>query len=283
MGKKFDTKTEGLDAYVYMAKVFADSPWLHYGIWEPGERVVVPNVRRAQERYVDRLVALFPPAPLKVLDVGGGTGEMAALLKSKGYEVDMLTPSSVQVAEARKKLEEERVHHCRFEEFSGKEKFDVVLFSESFQYVPLSDSLPRLGGLLNEGGRVVIADCFRNDTFKKGELVPGGGHVFSDFFRAVEENNLVIVEDEDVTESVAPTMEIDQQFYRGFLAPVVKQISEGLAQSRPIVHWFLARAFNVFTSRDARDRLQERFKADYRSPENFKRVNTYRFLTLRVR
>ncbi|HHG90441.1 MAG TPA: class I SAM-dependent methyltransferase [Devosia sp.] len=283
MAKKFDTKTEGLDAYVYMAKVFADSPWLHYGLWEPGERVVVPNVRQAQERYVEKLIGLFPPAPLAVLDVGGGTGEMAALLQSRGYEVDMLTPSSVQVEEARKKLAAERVHHCRFEEFSGEKKFDVVLFSESFQYVPLGDSLPRLEALLNEGGIVVIADCFRNDNFRKGELVPGGGHIFSEFVRGVEVNGLEIVGDVDVTEGVAPTMQIDQQFYRGFLAPVVKQISEGLARSRPIVHWFLARGFNIFTSKDTRNRLQERFKADYRSPENFKRVNTYRFLTLRAR
>ena len=283
MGKKFDTKTEGLDAYVYMAKVFADSPWLHYGMWEPGERVVVPNVRKAQERYVEKLLTLFPAPPRKVLDVGGGTGEMAALLESRGYEVDMITPSAVQAEEARKKLTPEKVHHMKFEEFASDRRFDVVLFSESFQYVPLTDSLPRLASLLGENGVVVIADCFRNQNFVKGELVPGGGHSFAEFERLADTYGLEIVGDENVTDLVAPSMEIDQQFYRGFLAPVVAQISGGLAQSRPIMHWFLARAYNIFTSRDSRERLQARFKADYRSPENFKRVNTYRFLKLALR
>lgn len=283
MAKRFDTRTEGLDAYVYMAKTFADTPWLHYGMWLPDERVTVPNLRGAQERYVEKLLTLLPASPAEIFDIGGGTGEMAAVMRDKGYGVEMLTPSSVQIEAARERLGPEVVlHHAPFEEYEGQKKFDALLFSESFQYVPLEHSLGRAKDLLNENGIVVIADCFRKDNFEGG-LVPGGGHKFSEFAAVAENYGLEIVTDMDVTEDVAPSMMIDQNFYRGFVSPMVDQLSAGLKQSKPFLHWLAALGFKLFTSKDVRYRLKERLKADYRSPENFKSVNTYRFLVLRPR
>lgn len=283
MSKKIDTKNGGLDIYVHMAKTFADTPWLHYGMWEPDERVVMPNVRRAQERYVDKLMSIMPAAPASVLDIGGGTGAMAAYMISKGYNVEMLTPSAIQVEEARKNMDTQTaVHHTSFENFETDKRFDICLFSESFQYIPLKDSLPRIRDLLNEGGSLVIADCFRKDSYN-GELAPGSGHKISDFEAMADELGLEIVHNIDVTESVAPSMIIDQNLYRGFLAPLVDQIGTGLKNTRPILHWFLGVGYKMFTSKDARYRMQERLKADYRSPENFKSVNTYRFLVVTPR
>ena len=91
-----------------------------------------------------------------------------------------------------------------------------------------------------------------------------------------------MVTDEDVTERVAPSMIIDQDFYRGFLAPLIDQASTALKRSHPFVHWLVAGGFMLFTSKDHRYRMQERLKADYRSPENFRKANTYRFVKLKV-
>jgi SAM-dependent methyltransferase len=280
--KEYDSRHTGLDAYVLMAKTFADSPWLHYGMWEPGERVVMPNVRKAQERYVDKFLTLMPPAPAKVLDIGGGTGELAKLLVSKGYEVEVITPSPVQAEEARQKIGAENVHQTFFETFETDKTFDICLFSESFQYIPLEDSLPRMRDLLVPGGVVVITDNFRKDDFD-GRLAPGAGHKISEFYAALEDNGLEIVTDEDVTEAVAPSMIIDQDFYRGFLSPLIDQINGNLGHSHPVFHWLLKTGYRLFTSKESRYRMQERLKADYRSPENFKAVNTYRFLAVRPR
>lgn len=281
MARKIDTQNESLDAYVYMAKTFADTPWLHYGMWEPGERVSVPNMRMAQERYVDLLLSFFPAAPKTVLDVGGGTGEMAKLLTSKGYEVDMITPSRVQAEDGETKLPAGRVHHCTFENFETDRKFDVVLFSESFQYIPLDQSLPKAKALLAPGGVIIVADCFRGQSYN-GELAPGSGHKITAFFDMLPKLGLAVARDEDVTAKVAPTMEIDQQFYRGFVSPLVTQISGTLRRTRPILHWLAGTGYKLFTSKDARDRMQMRLKADYRSPDNFRKANTYRFLALRA-
>ncbi len=280
--RRYDSRHAGLDAYVLVAKTLADSPWLHMGMWEPDERVVIPNVRHAQERYVERLLRLFPPPPALVLDIGGGTGEMARLLSSKGYGTELITPSPLQAEEARRKLEPDDVHECFFEDFASERKYDVCLFSESFQYIPLEESLPRLRDLLEPGGVVIIADNFRRDDFD-GHLAPCAGHRISQFLAGADRAGLDIVADEDVTDSVAPSMIIDQDFYRSFAAPLIDQISAMLKRSHPLVHGLVAGGYTLFTSKDYRYRMRERLKADYRSPDNFRAANTYRFLVLKPR
>ncbi|SDH06697.1 class I SAM-dependent methyltransferase [Pelagibacterium luteolum] len=278
---KIDTKTEGLDLYVYVAKTFADSPWLHYGLWEPGERPNIPQLRMAQERYVDKLLSLIPPAPGRLLDIGGGTGEMAKVLLDKGYSVEMITPSHLQAEVAAEKLgPNAKVHETKFETFSGTGPFDICMFSESFQYVKLDVSLEKLKALLVPGGHVVIADCFRSEGYEGGRQ-PGGGHRYTEFLTAIERHGFELVESHDVTKAAAQTMAVDQQVYRGFVAPTVEQVTALLSAKRPILFRIGSWLYKIFVPKKERQNIVERLKADYRSPEAFERVNTYRFLLLK--
>lgn len=278
---KIDTKTEGLDLYVYVAKTFADSPWLHYGLWEPGERPNIPQLRMAQERYVEKLLALIPPPPARLLDIGGGTGEMAKVLLDKGYAVEMITPSHLQAEVAAEKLGADAVHETKFEDFSGTGPYDICLFSESFQYVKLDISLAKLKSLLVPGGHVVIADCFRSEGYKGGGRQPGGGHRYNVFLSAIERHGFEIVENHDVTRAAAQTMAVDQQVYRGFVAPTVEQVRALMSAKRPFLFGVASWLYKIFVPKKERENIVERLKADYRSPEAFEKVNTYRFLLLR--
>lgn len=281
MAKKIDTKTEGLDLYVHVAKTFADSPWLHYGLWEPGERPNIPQLRMAQERYVDKLLSIIPPAPGRLIDIGGGTGEMAKVLLGKGYSVDMITPSALQAEVAAEKLGPNAgVFETKFEDFDGEGPYDVCLFSESFQYVKLETSLAKLDKILAPGGRIVIADCFRDEAYK-GDRQPGGGHRFSVFLEAIARHGFEIDQDHDVTVAAAQSMAIDQDVYRGFVAPLVEQIRSLLSSRRPVIYWFAKGLYKIFVPRKERENIVARLKADYRSPAAFTKVNTYRFLSLK--
>lgn len=276
-------KHADLDLFARMLKVFADTPWLHYGLWLDGETPSFPMVRQAQERYVDKLLALLPPAPANILDIGGGTGAMAGRLASLGYTVEMLTPSEVQVGIARETLGgAATVHLSRLEDFAPDKRFDVCLFSESYQYIPLSASFAKLGELLAPGGRVVIADCFRSDGFKGGRAI-GGGHRYSAFLEAVEGSGFAVTSNEDVTALAAPSIEIDRMLYRDVLSPVVSQLGGLLEDKRPVIHWLASRAYGLFVSARERQRISERLRAEYRTPELFAANNTYRFLTLERR
>jgi 2-polyprenyl-3-methyl-5-hydroxy-6-metoxy-1,4-benzoquinol methylase len=266
-----------------MLKVFADTPWLHYGLWLEGETPSFPRVRQAQERYVDKLLALLPPAPASILDIGGGTGAMAGRLASLGYAVDMLTPSEVQVGIARQALNGgATVHLSRLEDFAPGKRFDICLFSESYQYIPLRASFAKLGELLAPGGRVVIADCFRSDGFKGGRAI-GGGHRYSEFLKAVEASNFVIASNEDVTALAAPSIEIDRMLYRDVLSPAVTQLGGLIEEKRPATHWLATRAYGLLVSATQRQSIADRLKAERRTPELFLANNTYRFMTLQRR
>lgn len=272
-----------LDVFARLLKVFADTPWLHYGLWLEGEEPSFPKVRAAQERYVDRLLALLPPAPAMVLDIGGGTGALAGRLAALGYTVEMLTPSAVQVEIAREALGSSvTVHETRLEDFAPGRRFDVCLYSESFQYVPLAASFEKLDELLAPSGRVVIADCFRSEGFKGGAAV-GGGHRYTDFLAAAEGAGYRVASDEDVTAMAAPSIALDRKVYREALSPVVSQLGGLLAERRPVLNWLARRAYKVLVKSKERERIARRLRADERTPEMFVANNTYRFVTLEKR
>lgn len=280
---KKPNKHADLDLFARMLKVFADTPWLHYGLWLEGETPSFPKVRQAQERYVDKLLALLPPAPASILDIGGGTGAMAGRLALLGYTVEMLTPSEVQVGIAREALGDSvKVHRSRLEDFSPGKRFEVCLFSESYQYIPLAASFAKLDELLVPGGRVVIADCFRSDAFKGGRAI-GGGHRYARFLEAAAQARFSISSNEDVTALAAPSIEIDRMLYRDVLAPVVTQLGGLLEDRRPATHWLATRAYRMLVSGKERQRITDRLKAEYRTPERFIENNTYRFMTLERR
>jgi SAM-dependent methyltransferase len=270
-----------LDAFAHLLKLFGETPWLHYGLWGEDETPSFPTLRAAQERYVDKLVSLLPPAPARVLDIGGGTGALAGRLADLGYEVEMLTPSAEQVAMAREAVgDRARVHQSRFEDFFTDRHFDVCLFSESFQYIDLNVVFARVDGLLAPGGRVVIADCFRTDAFKPGGRTVGGGHRYRRALAAIEAAGYRVDSNEDVTAAAAKSITLDQRFYREAAAPLVSLLNRTLAARRPMLGWLARKAYQLLVPRKERDRIAARLEASHRTPEQFIRDNTYRFMML---
>ena len=280
MAQKKPRRHEDLDLFARIFKVFADTPWLHYGLWLPGETPSMPKLRQAQERYVDKLVALLPPAPASVLDIGGGTGAMAGRLHSLGYEVEMLTPSEVQVGIAREELGDRvTVHLSRLEDFATERKFDVCLFSESFQYVPMSVSLPKAKAMLKPGGVVVIADCFRSENYRGGRQI-GGGHRFAYLASQAAESGFRITADEDVTAMAAGTILLDQRVYQEVISPIVSDAGRSIRARSGFLHWVIGAVYRLFVRRVERERIADRLRAEHRTPERFMEMNTYRFLRL---
>lgn len=269
-----------LDLFAHLLKVFADSPWLHYGLWLEGERPTFPTLRRAQERYVDKLLALLPPAPASIFDIGGGTGALSARLADLGYDVEMLTPSAEQVTIARAALGDRiRLHQARFQDHEPVRRYDVCLFSESFQYIPLEIVFARVDALMAPGGSVVIADCFRSPAYTGGRMV-GGGHRYLQFVEAAQRSGYRIVSDEDVTVLAAPSIEIDRMFYRDALSPVLTVLGNQLERRRPTLNRLVRGAYRLFVKERDRRHLATRLSAQNRTPELFAANNTYRFLRL---
>ncbi|MXY34456.1 MAG: methyltransferase domain-containing protein [Boseongicola sp. SB0664_bin_43] len=272
---KVDTKAVGLDAGVSFIRWLTGAENLHYGLWTDLEPVAV-NVGKAQEAYTERLLGFLPEGPLSILDIGGGAGETARKLVDLGHGVDIVVPSRPLAERCRANAPDARVHETTFEAFDSDTSFDLCLFSESFQYIPLRVALDKALHLAAPGGHVLIADCFRSEQFTPGgeTRAVGGGHPVAEFRAALETCAGEVLRQEDITEAVAPSIDIEQGLLR-VLGDAVARVDAELLTKRPVMRWLLARAAKLAFGRRRLHRLDRRLRGDERSSTAFVRNNRY--------
>ena len=284
MGQKIDTRAVGLDTGLALIRWLTGAESLHYGLWT-GLEVTAGNLRRAQDAYTDKLFALLPPGPLRILDIGGGAGETAKRLIALGHRVEIVVPSAYLAARCRVNAPEAVVHACLFQDFTGGGGFDLCLFSESYQYIPLDDGVPRALTLLAPGGQVLIADCFRSDAYQ-GRAVhgpqPGGGHKLRAFRDKVQGWPVEVSHEEEITGAVAPSVDLEQGLFN-VVGLGVQRIQTELAAKKPVARWALARLLGLFLSRRRRTHLMQRLTGADRNAAVFRTYNHYMIFRLATR
>lgn len=132
--------------------------YLHYGLFEAGER----DVARAQRRACDWLLERLPAPPLRVLDVGVGLGTTAARLAALGHRVTGITPDPAQAGLAAARAPSAHVVVAAFEHFDPAAVYDLLLFQESSQYIDTDLLFETAARLCAPESCVVIFDEFSN-------------------------------------------------------------------------------------------------------------------------
>ncbi|MEM6308520.1 MAG: methyltransferase domain-containing protein [Pseudomonadota bacterium] len=279
--EKIDTRAIGLDVGLEFVRWLTGSENLHYGYWD-GLDVTAGNLRAAQEAYTAKLFGLLPKGKLRILDIGGGAGATARKLLDLGHEVVIVVPSSLLAERCRKIAPEADVHECTFEEYFGAGGFDLCLFSESYQYIPLDAGVPRCLDLLTPNGEIIISDCFRSDVFKreKGAAVVGGGHPHHVFRQALAAWPVEIISEEDITQATAPSVDIEQGLFN-VLGSALTRIDEELEVKRPKSRWALDKLVKLFLNDRARSRLDQRLNQSTRNRTVFAENNVYLMMKLR--
>jgi MPBQ/MSBQ methyltransferase len=284
MSKKIDTRAVGLDVGLAFIRWLTGAENLHYGLWT-GLEVTAGNLRTAQDAYTAKLFGYLPKGPLRILDIGGGAGETAKKLLALGHSVEIVVPSPFLAARCRETAKGAVVHETTFEAFPGQGPFDLCLFSESFQYIPMTESLPKCAELLAPGGMVLIADCFRTEAYQgrrsEGPQA-GGGHRLTNFRETVAASAFHTAAEEDITAAVAPSIDLEQALFH-VLGHGVTRVSDEIHSKRPAAHWALARLVGVFLSRKRRDNLMQRLTGTSRTSEAFRRYNHYMICLLQRR
>jgi SAM-dependent methyltransferase len=283
MGGKIDTRAAGLDIGLAFIRFLTGKENLHYGLWRANQPVCAAEIGAAQEAYTEKLFGLLPPAPLRILDIGGGAGETARKLLALGNTVEIVIPSAVLAERCRANAPQATVQEMRLEEFETESRFDICLFSESFQYIPPEIALDRAAALLAPGGRIVIADCFRTQEYfearKQGPVV-GGGYALERFERALAERpGLHMAHREDITEAVAPSVEVEQAFYNtlGFaLRRADTELARGRPRQRAALAWIIGRLLGA----RRRARLSQRLFEQTRTAAAFCHHNRYLMMVL---
>lgn len=282
MSSKLDTRAIGLDVGLSFIRWLTGAENLHYGLWT-GLEVTAANLRAAQEAYTVKLLALLPKdRALRILDVGGGAGETAKKLVALGHRVEIVVPSEFLADRCRLNAPEARVHECTFEALAADARFDVCLFSESFQYIPLDMALTKALALLAPGGEIVIADCFRTEAYLGRHAdgpKPGGGHPLERFREALDRLPVAVVSEEDITRAVAPSIDLEQGFFN-VVGHALTRSDEALAQKKPAARWLLRRVVGLAIHARRRAQLMARLTGRERTSEAFATYNRYLMLRL---
>lgn len=135
--------------------------YLHYALINEQESVKTTSIFKAQQRATDLLLSHLPPPPCHILEVGIGLGTTALQLANLGYTITGISPDSNQITIARQLVGDNVTLDCiTLENFSPtkNEKYDIVLFQESSQYINSHTLFAKTHSLLTEKGIVLITD-----------------------------------------------------------------------------------------------------------------------------
>ena len=277
----------GLDIALKVVSFITGKEHLHYGYWNE-INVNLENLGKAQEAYTEHLFKYLPKGKnkkkLKILDIGGGSGQIAKYLVDLGHQVTIVIPSSILAEHAKKNtMDRAKIHLTTFEDYMPDKNitFDLCLYAESFQYIPIKIALQKAAQLLNENGEILIADCFRSKQEHTGIFrKPGGGPSLASMESEIKRQKFEIITKEEITKAVAPSIELEQQFYNtiGFC---ITRIIRSLKTTRPITLRVLGVLYAILLNKRRRLRLEDRLFEKTRSKDLFLRYNHYMIFKLK--
>jgi SAM-dependent methyltransferase len=281
MSERLDMRALGLDIGLSLTKWLTGAENLHYGLWT-GLDVAAANLRAAQDAYTEFLFSHLPDgAGLRILDIGGGAGETARKLCALGHHIDIVIPSAFLASRCRENAPDANVHEMRFEEFETTDKYDLCLFSESFQYIPMELALSKAQSHLKTGGEILICDCFRTDegAVHTDASKVGGGHTLSKMETLLEQRDISVIACHDLTEAVAPSVELEQGLFHVF-GHAITQIDTALSQTKPMIRGTLSGFLKAIMKKKRRDRLAQRLFQNTRTAATFCQYNRYKLFRL---
>ncbi|GAH78496.1 unnamed protein product, partial [marine sediment metagenome] len=230
----------------------------------------ITNLRIAQEKYATFVISHIPDGVKTILDVGCGTGEIAKTLIDMGYQVDCVSPSPFLSKQVHELLgDASHIFECYYEQLQTENRYDVILFSESFQYVDLQKALDTTIGFLTKGGHLLVSDFFQKDV--EGKSVMGGGHKLTKFYDLIAQYPFELVKDLDITEETAPTTEIYDDALQKAVHPVLDLVFEFLNDRYPVASKFLRWKY-----KKQMNKINEKYFSAGRISEDFRGFKSYR-------
>jgi SAM-dependent methyltransferase len=265
----------GLEIGSILGRYFFGLEHLHYGLWPDGRKASLSGLAEAQERYTQLLISQIPDGLKTILDVGCGGGGTARALIDLGYRVDCLSPSPYLVRQTREKIGESgRVFECKYEEFEAPDRYDLIIFSESFQYVNMEKSLSRSIECLHDNGHILICDIFKK---KPGsDIGLGGGHPLDRFHEWVGRYPLELVRELDITDQTAPNIDLLNEVMQEVVLPIITAGGRLFDDRHPLLLKMLKLGY-----RKKLDRNYNKYFRSDRTGESFRKNKAYKVFLYR--
>ena len=267
--KKSISREVGLEVGSICGKYFLKLEHLHYGYWTDDIKVDIANLHLAQDEYVKFIISHIPDGVKTILDVGCGTGQVARKLLDMGYKVECVSPSPFLKERAGELLgNSSRIFECFYEDLQTANRYDMVLFCESFQYIDMQQALSNTDKFLNRGGYLLICDIFRGDI--KGKDVMSGGHRLTKFYDLIKKFPFRLIENIDITEATAPNLDLFNDVLENVVRPVVNAGLRFFESRHRIALKFLKWKYRRKT-----DKLYKKYFEGENTGKNFKKYKSY--------
>lgn len=237
--RQLHTHRAALDPMHLMYDNVLQSGYLHFGYWPVDQHVrpgIVQDFCTAQERFAEELMSCLPDGRHRILDVGAGMGRLSNELTIRGHSVTAITPSSVQATYIASQYPKVTVKQGYFQDIGltlDPNSFDLIVFSESFRYMPLDRVVPLFERLLTPQGRVFIGDWF---TRRLEANRPGHDHSEAAFRETIRQHHWGIVAERDVTQNVLPTLILGREVLCRLYLPLAGLLLSKFAQKWPRVY-----------------------------------------------
>jgi len=274
--KKVTPNEIGLEIGLVLSRFFFNTEHLHFGFWPDALSVKIGNLEKAQDLHSNQILSSIPGDVKTILDVGSGSGGLAEKLVGNGYKVECVSPSDYLSDAIEEKLKSSVVvHRSTFEKFESQKEYDLILFSESFQYVNINKTLEKLPGIIKHKGHLLICDFFRQPGMGTKPL--GGGHDWQVFQNNLEDHDFTIVEDIDITKETARTYDLINQILNEVAGPVrdlsAKYLDSHYPKGMRLLKWYFDKKIR---------RMNRIYFSGNMTGEMFNKLKTYRILLYQV-
>jgi len=193
--------------------------YLHYGLFSrPDEELAV-----AQKRSTEMILSRLPKPPCRILEVGMGLGTTLKALESQGYSVTGITPDEHQVEIVRQRVgESSSIIHAHFETMESElERYDVILFQESGQYINTVDIFYKAFDLLVDGGQLIILDELALKYNKPGNTIL---HLEEHLLATARRSGFSLEEREDVSSLAIHTLDYMDRVLEKHRKPIMEAL-----------------------------------------------------------
>jgi MPBQ/MSBQ methyltransferase len=213
---------------------------LHFGLWESDCPHTIDGLKVAQENYSRFLMERIPAGATNILDAGCGTGELSERLVAAGYTVTALTPDGYLADVVTKRLGDRATFALsKFEDFETSQKFDLIIMSESCQYMSHHLMFPKARDLLTDDGYMLISDYFRKSDMTYYETV----WTQAEFSTKLEKNKFQVVASDDITDKAIPTLDLGKKTYSEIMLPTIELLRDLLIH---VIPGFIMRPIRFF-------------------------------------
>jgi len=266
----------GLEIASLCGKHFLKLNHLHYGYWPKDLEVDITNLYIAQEKYTEFLISHIPRNVKSILDVGCGNGQNAKRLIDAGFTVDCVSPSPTLAQRTQDLLGSGcTIYQSYYEDVITDKRYDLVLFSESFQYIKIEDAIKKTQSLLEKDGYLLISDVFKNDV--EGKCPLSGGHHFSAFNDTISQYPFKLVKEVDITDETAPNIDIENKLFMEVGLPAWNLFNQLMFSRYPLMTKFIRWKYKKKIAK-----LQTKYFGGQRTGQNFKKYKSYLLLLYKL-